>query len=677
MVRIRYPITKMSCSSCCGKKARTTKVKPFKEDDDDWPELTDGPLVNRQCRDVVFLVIFVMYLGGMAYVAYRGISQGDPYRLIYGVDSWGNVCDRKNEPIPGIPLSGRDMVGKMRTLHLDGNYYSELLKTHIIPSVSTDPDIVVCLSTCPNETLSTSEVNAYMVRTNVSLCRYDITSYVPDDNKCLKPVAAHTSVFYRCIPDAVVTLVKGMSGSFTSLLSGISGGSFTQKVISDLKNTWLEMVYLAVIALGTSLMVVILMWLLAAIIIWMLIFVVIVFSIGATGYCWYNWYHFDTRYQGLPADQQTEAEKERTQTWLVYSAVTSAVTLVLLLVLLIMRKRIQLVVQLFKEAGKALKCVPFLLLQPIWTLLILVAAVLALVVIAMYIETSGLPTVNNQTQTVTYEMEEAWTYVRWYHIFGFLWISAFIVACQDFVIASAISTWYFKRDKSSLGCPILTGIWRIIRYHMGSIAFGSFIIAVVRLARMILAYIQSRLRGKSGAVVDFVLKVLQCCLWCFEKFLAYLNRNAYIEIAMFGHSFCTGAKKAFLLILENALRVAAINSIGDFVLFLGKLSTVAVVLVVGNQFFQGHEDINFVFVPITVSCAFAYAISHCFLLVYEITIDTIFLCFCEDCKENDGISKPYFMSRDLLIYLQNTSKMLLSEKEGKKGKKEEVELQNV
>lgn len=40
----------------------------------------------------------------------------------------------------------------------------------------------------------------------------------------------------------------------------------------------------------------------------------------------YNWYHFDTRYQGLPADQQTEAEKERTQTWLVYSAVTSAVT---------------------------------------------------------------------------------------------------------------------------------------------------------------------------------------------------------------------------------------------------------------------------------------------------------------------------------------------------------------
>lgn len=80
---------------------------------------------------------------------------------------------------------------------------------------------------------------------------------------------------------------------------------------------------------------------------------------------------------------------------------------------------------------------------------------------------------------------------------------------------------------------------------------------------------------------------------CVQKILIfsiYIERGRLIFIdlfkAIFGHSFCTGAKKAFLLILENALRVAAINSIGDFVLFLGKLSTVAVVLVVGNEFFQ-------------------------------------------------------------------------------------------
>ena len=31
------------------------------------------------------------------------------------------------------------------------------------------------------------------------------------------------------------------------------------------------------------------------------------------------------------------------------------------------------------------------------------------------------------------------------------------------------------------------------------------------------------------------------------------------------------------------------------------------------------------------------------------TIDTIFMCFCEDCDHNDGIEKPYFMSTGLMV----------------------------
>ena len=32
-------------------------------------------------------------------------------------------------------------------------------------------------------------------------------------------------------------------------------------------------------------------------------------------------------------------------------------------------------------------------------------------------------------------------------------------------------------------------------------------------------------------------------------------------------------------------------------------------------------------------------------------IDTIFLCFCEDTDRNDGVKKPYFMSRGLMVRL--------------------------
>ena len=37
-----------------------------------------------------------------------------------------------------------------------------------------------------------------------------------------------------------------------------------------------------------------------------------------------------------------------------------------------------------------------------------------------------------------------------------------------------------------------------------------------------------RLAGNGGPLVDFLLKVLQCCLWCFEKFMKFINKNAYI-----------------------------------------------------------------------------------------------------------------------------------------------------
>lgn len=39
-------------------------------------------------------------------------------------------------------------------------------------------------------------------------------------------------------------------------------------------------------------------------------------------------------------------------------------------------------------------------------------------------------------------------------------------------------------------------------------------------------------------------------------------------------------------------------------------------------------------------------------------IDTIFLCFCEDCEQNDGINKPYYMSRGLMQYVENSKKAL-------------------
>lgn len=49
---------------------------------------------------------------------------------------------------------------------------------------------------------------------------------------------------------------------------------------------------------------------------------------------------------------------------------------------------------------------------------------------------------------------------------------------------------------------------------------------------------------------------------------------------------------------------------------------------------------------------FSFIIVHCLVTIFEMTIDTIFLCYCEDVETNDGsVLKPYFMASGLKMVM--------------------------
>ena len=48
-------------------------------------------------------------------------------------------------------------------------------------------------------------------------------------------------------------------------------------------------------------------------------------------------------------------------------------------------------------------------------------------------------------------------------------------------------------------------------------AYGSLVIAIIQMIRVILTYIQHKYGKEAGAVGRFVMKCCQCCLWCLEK----------------------------------------------------------------------------------------------------------------------------------------------------------------
>lgn len=127
-----------------------------------------------------------------------------------------------------------------------------------------------------------------------------------------------------------------------------------------------------------------------------------------------------------------------------------------------------------------------------------------------------------------------------------------------------------------------------------------------------------------------MLKCCICCLYCFESFLRYINHNAYTVIAIQSINFCPAANRAWHVIVNNAMRLATLNSVGDFILFLGKVIVTAVTGCTGLLIFRQDPDLHFYAVPTLVTLIFAFFVAHSVISLYETVIDTLFLCICED-----------------------------------------------
>jgi len=256
-------------------------------------------------------------------------------------------------------------------------------------------------------------------------------------------------------------------------------------------------------------------------------------------------------------------------------------------------------------------------------------------------------------------------YLQIYNVFGMFWGLCFVSALGEMVLAGAFSSWYWVFDKSDVPTfPVLYSFGRTFRYHTGTLAFGSLIIAIIKMIRLALQYIQDKLeeKGADNPVVKVILCLCKCCFWCLEKFMKFINRNAYILTAINGTNFCKSAKEAFSLILRNVVRVAVLDKVTDFLLFLGKVVITSTVALLSFFYFSGGltekvpldladpgPKLNYYFVPIFLITIGAYFIAACFFSVYAMAVDTLFLCCLVDMEKNDGSQeKPYFMSKKLM-----------------------------
>lgn len=70
--------------------------------------------------------------------------------------------------------------------------------------------------------------------------------------------------------------------------------------------------------------------------------------------------------------------------------------------------------------------------------------------------------------------------------------------------------------------------------------------------------------------------------------------------------------------MSNSIQVATINSIGDFILFLGKLAVGFVCGLISILLLRHREDIHFYMIPCIFIALFAFFIAHIILSLFEV-----------------------------------------------------------
>lgn len=104
----------------------------------------------------------------------------------------------------------------------------------------------------------------------------------------------------------------------------------------------------------------------------------------------------------------------------------------------------------------------------------------------VYLYSTGEPRFVEGKMFAQLDSTEEANVMFWVLLFGFFWIIAFLIAILQFTIAAAAAMWYFQGNNSDAPSVSVTrGFYWAFRYHMGSLALGSLLVALVSMTKLL------------------------------------------------------------------------------------------------------------------------------------------------------------------------------------------------
>eukprot|EP01060_Flectonema_neradi_P004646 TRINITY_DN1301_c0_g1_i1.p2 TRINITY_DN1301_c0_g1~~TRINITY_DN1301_c0_g1_i1.p2 ORF type:complete len:218 (+),score=39.24 TRINITY_DN1301_c0_g1_i1:921-1574(+) len=170
--------------------------------------------------------------------------------------------------------------------------------------------------------------------------------------------------------------------------------------------------------------------------------------------------------------------------------------------------------------------------------------------------------------------------------------------------------------------PTVGALGRATTWSIGSICFGSLVVAIIRTLR---AMFRAARRGNS-----FIGLLVDCLLGCIASLMQYFNDYAYVQVAMFGKSYLTAAGDTWKLVKSGTAWDALINdNLTDFVYIVLIVFVTAIVGCITAVF--GHlsswDHITWDWAGFIIGCVVAFLITCITMKVIYSGVLTIFIGF--------------------------------------------------
>jgi len=551
---------------------------------------------NRRCTDVLCCLFFTVFLGGMLTATIYGYVSGNPWKLVAPVDGDGRIC--------GYSAGVID--------------YPDLYITDITVAVLKPTYIFnygVCVKSCPKQASDTVEC----VPTNVA-------------NPCV-PASSDAygtdSVFSYCVP-IYDTLPYSAQQNWEGVKSALEGTTYGGSAVALYESKWAILLSALICLIITFCYVKFMDWC-AVYLAWFSV-ILVQASLLAVGFVCMIYRN----------DMNCDAHSS-TCTWLWWGMVAGFVLSgVYFLVILCNWRSLKVAVATIETAADYVADTKRIILVPLIFFIIGIVTFMSWLMALICVASIGDITsssVDAVTQTKDIVWDQNTYYMVYFMCFGILWLIAFIIACNEFVIIVSAVTWYFsdKTIEDDDGIPgdsdVRFGFWWAFRYHFGSLAFGSFLLAIVWVIRALFEYVGEKMHEATGnnGFTKCLVGCIRCCLDCFDRFVRYLNRNAYIYMAITSESFCTSALLSFILILKNAAKFAFVEGLADIFMFLAKFFISFATTLVSYFLLKAMSENDVEpWLPLTVIFLFSYLIAAIFIAIFDTSANTILQCYLLD-----------------------------------------------